>query len=289
MTQLKEKTLKIIAEAEKVIAEYDMALTVRQIYYRLVAKLIIPNDKQSYKRLCYVLKIAREQKLISFSSIVDRTRQPIKPTSWENPRRFFDTVKRAYRKSLLSDQDNYVEVWTEKDALSGVIAPITEKYDMYLQVARGYPSLSSLYETSLRMVKDNNKILYFGDFDPSGEDIVRDIETRLNNIFFLSVDVEIVRRGQVNRAKLYYLRDRHERAARLKERREVIVKDTVVAETEEEATAPEGEAVTSEPEVAEEPEAQTDEESEADTAEESRDEDAESSEVSEESSEDTDA
>ncbi len=103
------------------------------------------------------------------------------------------------------------------------------------------------------------------------------------------VDVEIVRRGQVNRAKLYYLRDRHERAARLKERREVIVKDTVVAETEEETTASEGEAVTSEPEVAEEPEAQADEESEADTADESRDADAESSEVSEESSEDTGA
>lgn len=103
------------------------------------------------------------------------------------------------------------------------------------------------------------------------------------------VDVEIVRRGQVSRAKLYYLRDRHERAARLKERREVVVKDTSVADTEEAATAPEAEAVASEPEVGEEPEEQTDEEPESDTAEESRDEAAESPEVSEESSEDTDA
>jgi len=102
------------------------------------------------------------------------------------------------------------------------------------------------------------------------------------------VDVEIVRHGQVNRAKLYYLRDRHERAARLKERREVIVRDTVVADAEEEATAPEAEAVAGEAEVGEEPAAQTDEEPESDTADESRDEDAESSEVSEESSEDTD-
>jgi len=102
-------------------------------------------------------------------------------------------------------------------------------------------------------------------------------------------DVEIVRRGQVNRAKLYYLRDRHERAARLKERREAIIKDTSVADTEEAATALEAEAVTGEAEVGEEPEVQTDEEPESDTAEESRDEDAESSEVSEESSEDADA
>ena len=100
------------------------------------------------------------------------------------------------------------------------------------------------------------------------------------------VDVEIVRRAQVNRAKLYYLRDRHERAARLKERREVAAEDTSVADTEE-ARAPEAEAVASEPEVGEE--AQADEEPESESAEESRDEDTESPEVSEESSEDTDA
>ena len=100
------------------------------------------------------------------------------------------------------------------------------------------------------------------------------------------VDVEIVRRAQVSRAKLYYLRDRHERAARLKERR---VKDTSVADTEEEATVREAEAVASEPEVGEEPEAQTDEEPESDTADESRDEAAEPPEVSEESSKDTDS
>jgi len=105
------------------------------------------------------------------------------------------------------------------------------------------------------------------------------------------VDVEIVRRGQVSRAKLYYLRDRHERAARLKERREVIVRDTSVADTEEAATVAEAEAVASEPEpeVGEEPQAQTDEELESESADESRDEVAESSEVSEESTEDTDS
>ncbi len=102
------------------------------------------------------------------------------------------------------------------------------------------------------------------------------------------VDVEIVRHGQVNRAKLYYLRDRHERAARLKERRAPIVKDTAVADTED-AAVPEAEAVASEPEVGEEPPPQTDEEPESETADKSQDGIAESSEVSEEPSEDTDS
>ena len=86
-------------------------------------------------------------------------------------------------------------------------------------------------------------------------------------------DVEIVRRGRVRRSKLYYLRDRHQRAARLKERREVTVEDAAVADSEEAATASEAEAIASEPEDNEE----------------SRDEDAEPLEVSEESSEDVDA
>jgi len=114
------------------------------------------------------------------------------------------------------------------------------------------------------------------------------------------VDVEILRRGQVSRAKLYYLRDRHERAARLKERRKVIVKDAVIGDTEEEATAPDAKAVASELEIDGEPAAQVDEEPESDTAGKSRDETAEQmaessvergdvkpSEVSEEPSEDT--
>jgi len=103
------------------------------------------------------------------------------------------------------------------------------------------------------------------------------------------VDVEIVRRGQVNRAKLYYLRDRHERAARLKERRRPIVRDTVGADTEEPATGPEAQAVASEPEVGEEPQTQADEEPESKTVDESGDEMVESSEASEDLSEDTDS
>ncbi len=56
-------------------------------------------------------------------------------------------------------------------------------------------------------------------------------------------DVEIVRRAQVRRAKLYYLRGRHERAARLKERKTAPRAATVPeAEAEAEETVPEAEA-----------------------------------------------
>ena len=54
------------------------------------------------------------------------------------------------------------------------------------------------------------------------------------------VDVEIVRRAQVRRAKLYYLRGRHERAARLKERK-ASPRAATVPEAEVEELVPEAE------------------------------------------------
>jgi len=85
-------------------------------------------------------------------------------------------------------------------------------------------------------------------------------------------DVEIVRRGQIRRAKLYYLRDRHERAARLRERREVAVEDADDANSEEKATASSSEATATEPEVGDESETEADEKVEGDTVDESSEE-----------------
>jgi len=38
-----------------------------------------------------------------------------------------------------------LKIWLEKDALAGVIYPVTDLYDVPLMVARGYASLSFLH------------------------------------------------------------------------------------------------------------------------------------------------
>lgn len=191
--KFRKKTLGIIKKANEIISEYTMSLTVRQIYYRFVGEQLIPNNLNSYKNLTGTLARAREEGLIDYESIVDRTRKPIKPNSWSSPESFFETVKYAYRRELLSDQETYIEVWLEKDALAGVIEPITAKYDIYLQIGRGYPSLSAIYQASERMQSEDDKevkILYLGDFDPSGVDIQRDIGERLQNLFTIPVVID---------------------------------------------------------------------------------------------------
>ena len=76
-------------------------------------------------------------------------------------------------------QDNYSEVWCEKDALSGVLSRVTREYHIRLLINRGYSSATAMYDAAQRMEDKNAHILYFGDHDPSGLDMIRDIEDRL--------------------------------------------------------------------------------------------------------------
>ena len=74
---------------------------------------------------------------------------------WQRKPRTFDSVEDAlrntaafYRKALWNEADSYVEIWLEKDALAGVVYPVTSMYDVPLMVARGYASLSFLYSAA---------------------------------------------------------------------------------------------------------------------------------------------
>ncbi len=98
---------------------------------------------------------------------------------------------KALPRSLWADADCYVEIWLEKDALSGVIAPVTYLYDVPLMVARGYASLSFLHSAAeqIRELGKPPYIYHLGDFDPSGVDAGRNIERRLRE--FAGDEVEI--------------------------------------------------------------------------------------------------
>jgi 5S rRNA maturation endonuclease (ribonuclease M5) len=178
-----KKTKEILGQVQKILGEYKGkgVFTVRQIYYQLVSKKIIPNTLSSYKRLSWILSNARKDGIILFDAIVDRTRIPIKETSWNGLRSYIKAIKKKYKKTKWKGQKRYLEIWLEKDALRGVFEPITDMYDVYLVVGRGYPSLSSLYEAAKRFREANKpiQILYFGDFDPSGENIPKTIKKNL--------------------------------------------------------------------------------------------------------------
>lgn len=177
-------------KVNSILAEYNVPLTLRQVFYRLVA-LGLLNEEKVYKNLSRKLSRLREQGLVSWDGIVDLKRQPEKESSWISPKEFFDTVSRSYKRDLQQGQKKHIEVWCEKAV---AIRQVTDKYDVNLLAGGGYRSSSALYEAAKRF-KNIGKpivILYLGDFDPSGMDIDRDIATRMLEFFGIKVDVQRV-------------------------------------------------------------------------------------------------
>ncbi len=110
----------------------------------------------------------------------DRTRRPRHVAMWENLADFAKTAVRAYRCDVWAEQDTYLEVWLEKDALSGIFEDVLDAYGVTLNVGRGYNGWDSIHNAAERYEQGaDTTVLYFGDFDPSDEDMVRSLRERL--------------------------------------------------------------------------------------------------------------
>jgi len=188
---MQNKTLGLINNAREILGEYN-PMTLRQVYYQLVARHIIDNKRSEYQKLSNALVRARQEGIIPWEWVEDRGRQPRAISMWRDLPDFIDTVKVAYRKDVWDSQPVYIEVWLEKDALSGVFIDVTREYGVTLIVGRGYNSWSAYKDASIRFCDIDKPItlLYFGDFDPSGEDILRALEDSLE---FFGTSPEIIK------------------------------------------------------------------------------------------------
>ena len=100
-----------------------------------------------------------------------------------------------YRRDLWIDQGVHVEVWTEKDAIRGVISPVTAEYDVPLMISRGFSSETFLYETAEDINDEGNPAVIYqlGDHDPSGVAAWDDIQRKLRDFVDDDIDVTFER------------------------------------------------------------------------------------------------
>jgi hypothetical protein len=175
-----------LTQVNRIIIEYQaqgMPLTLRQLYYQLVSRGIIPNRLPEYSKLSKVLKEGRMSGVVDWDAIEDRLRSAEKPPSWGGPAEIIESAINSYAKHRMEGQENYIEVWVEKDALSGVLSIVTEEYHIPICVNRGYSSASAMFDSYKRFkraLEGGQKIviLYLGDYDPSGVDMIRDVKDR---------------------------------------------------------------------------------------------------------------
>jgi hypothetical protein len=181
--------LKKIEQANAIIKEYQAAgydLTLRQLYYQFVSRDLIPNTQREYKKLGDVVSNARLAGLISWTAIVDRTRNLKGNPHWDSPAAIIDACAKQFQIDKWADQEHRVEVWVEKDALIGVIEQACNPLDVSYFSCRGYTSQSEMWVAAQRLKRfahDHEQtpvIIHLGDHDPSGIDMSRDIADRLN-------------------------------------------------------------------------------------------------------------
>ena len=165
-------------------------LTLRQLYYQLVSKDIIPNNDREYAKLSNILKKGRMAGIVDWSAIEDRVRVPKLPYWVRDVQHAIQDTIEQYRVDRMQGQQRNIEIWVEKDALSNVLFRVTSKYHIRLMVNRGYSSSSAMYDAHRRL-RSGGVNLYFGDHDPSGKDMVRDIRERMEE-FGREVDVRPV-------------------------------------------------------------------------------------------------
>jgi hypothetical protein len=176
--------------ANGIITRYlgmGLRLTLRQLYYQFVAHHGLPNTERSYKSLAALMSNARLAGLVDWNAIEDRGREPITPSEWDGIPSLVESALRAYRLDRWKGQESYAELWVEKQALAGVLAPLANEAHVTLMVNKGYSSTSAMYESSRRFRSNQGLaagakrpvLFYLGDHDPSGEDMVRDIGDRM--------------------------------------------------------------------------------------------------------------
>jgi hypothetical protein len=120
----------------------------------------------------------------SYGWITDGTRWRFKPTTFSSIEEALRRTAATHRKALWDDLDAYVEIWLEKDALSGVLNQVTAEYDVGLHVARGFSSLSFLAESAedIEAIDKPTFIYHLGDHDPSGRSAGEKIEQTLREL-----------------------------------------------------------------------------------------------------------
>jgi hypothetical protein len=204
----------VIQTADEVCTDYarrGFDLTLRQLYYQFVAHDHFPdtrwfwwndvrrkwiadpehqnaastkNAEPNYKWLGELVNDARLAGLIDWNHLEDRTRSLYGLRTYDDPGHLLRLNQYTFRTDLWANQPYHVEVWVEKQALESVIARAANQRQADYFSCRGYVSQSAMWEAAQRLRQKTsegkkNVIIHLGDHDPSGIDMTRDIEDRL--------------------------------------------------------------------------------------------------------------
>lgn len=162
-------------------------ITVRQFYYHTISTGIFPFPRTAqeggniYQNIDRYTVNARLWGIIPFNSIADTT-DLLGTELYDDIEEPVNNAIDNFRSIWWEEQEHYVEVWLEKRALARTFNAITDEYGVFVSCAGGYPTLAQMNNFGARQqrFRKRNRILYFGDLDPSGKDMPRNLRERFS-------------------------------------------------------------------------------------------------------------
>lgn len=173
----------LIEQTKEVIEQYRQygAMTVRQVFYRLVGQFDYPKDERAYARLCEALVKARRAQIIQFGSIRDEPEEAHRTGGYESVAEWWRSElyhARAYARDPHEGQDFHVELWCEAAGMAPMLAQMVRQYGVDVYSTGGFSSVTVTYNTAQRIIERRSGLearptvfLHVGDYDPSGESI----------------------------------------------------------------------------------------------------------------------
>ena len=173
----------------------DHPMTLRGVFYRLVSLGVVAKTENEYKTTVGRLLLEmRRDGTVPYQWVSDGTRLMRKPDTWDDLDDALYYTAQTYRRSVWNTQPDYVEVWSEKEAIAGILHEVTSVWDVPLMIARGFSSETFLWRAAqeIKRIGKPTYLYHFGDHDPSGVAAANAIERRLRE-FAPEVPITFVR------------------------------------------------------------------------------------------------
>ncbi len=195
--------LEILHAVIEIVREYQKAgltLSLRQAYYQLVAKNIVPNNLNSYKRVCSIIGDGRLAAMVPWDMIEDRNRETLRPSTWDDGAQILRACAHGFRMDHWVNQPNYMEVMVEKAALEGILSPVCNELYIPFTSNRGYSSDTMMFDTGQRLQREFARRMDFAGLDKRpfpGWVAVDDFDDEENRATYIQQIVKLAERGFV--------------------------------------------------------------------------------------------
>lgn len=186
-----------IAALDEAIVEavaVDAPVSLRGVYYRCVSAGAVDKTEAGYRAVGRRLLRLRRERRVAYGDITDGTRWVAKPTTFDGWEAAIEDAAYSYRRALWSSSLWALQIHSEKEAIVGVVEPVTSRWDVALGIMRGYSSETFAWKVAASLDAERvNVIADLGDHDPSGVGAWENFAAKVAEMADPAVSVEFVR------------------------------------------------------------------------------------------------